>query len=467
MIHRVWERPSRAGSIAGRGLTGLAQYQEKVVKPRNIHRMIGLCVAMFCGLAVAQQPVRIDSTGFTDPRIPVAVPLFVSPRLDAHFGVELSAVVAYDLDFTGLFLIVPSSKYPPGFTGFTSDVGKINFEQWRATPAEHIVYANVSTQGDSITAECRLFDVLVSRQVVGKRLHTRQQWARLIAHQFSDEVVRFLTGVAGVASSEICFSAGEQGKKEIYVADYDGASVKKVTDHGSISIKPKFSPDGTKIAYLSYKDNYPFLYIFDRRTGVSTSLSRRVGLNHAPAWHPNGKRLALCLSKDGNTEIYVKNADGSGERRLTNNRGSDTSPTYSPDGSQIAFVSDRGGSPQIYVMNADGSAIRRLSYQGGSSYDPAWSPNGRSIGYVVDRSGAGLEVYVMSADGSNPVRLSDSVGGNESPSWSPDSRHIIFTSQRSGSPQLHVVTVETGIVRRVPGLEGLNCEGPNWGPRRK
>lgn len=437
------------------------------MKRLNIYWVICLHVAMGCVSANAQQPVRIDSTGVTNSRIPVAVPPFVSPPLDAHFGVELSAVVAYDLDFTGLFSIVPSTQYPSTFSGFSADVGKINFERWRSTPAEHIVYANVSTRGDSITAECRLFDVLVSRQVVGKRLQTRQQWARLIAHQFSDEIVRFLTGSAGVASSEICFSAGEKGKKEIYVSDYDGAAAKRVTNHGSISIKPKFSPDGTKIAYLSYKDNFPFLYILDRRSGVSTSLSRRVGLNHAPAWHPKGKRLALCLSKDGNTEIYVKNADGSGERRLTNNRGSDTSPTYSPDGSQIAFVSDRVGRPQIHVMNADGSAIRRLSYQGGSSYDPAWSPDGRSIGYVVDKSGAGLEVYVMNADGSNPRRLSDSRGGNESPSWSPDSRHIIFTSQRSGHPQLHVVTVETGIVRRVPGLERLNCEGPNWGPRRK
>jgi len=223
-----------------------------------------------------------------------------------------------------------------------------------------------------VVAEFRLYDVLVSQQIVGKRLRTQSKWTRLLAHQFADESVRFLTGVAGVASSEITFS-GKSGKaKEIFIADYDGGAVTQVTHHGSISIKPKFSPDGTKIAYLSYKDRYPFLYIYDRLTGKSVPLSRRVGLNHAPAWAPDGNRLALCLSKDGNTEIYVKNADGTGERRLTRDRGSDTSPVFSPDGRQIAFVSDRAGRAHIYVMNEDGTNVRRLSYQGGSSYDPAW-----------------------------------------------------------------------------------------------
>lgn len=431
---------------------------------------LGLVAAGFLWVLAApswgQDAVRIDSVGVVDSRIPIAVPPFAAGPGAEAYGQELATVMAADLEFSGLFSILERRQYPPTFAGLTPDAGAIDFEAWRATPAEHLVFAYIVFQGDTLVAEFRLFDVLVSRQVVGKRLESRRKWSRLLAHQFGDEIMRFLTGVAGVASSEVCFSGGQSGHKEIYVADYDAGTVTQVTKHGSISIKPKFSPDGTRIAYLSYKDRFPFLYVYDRRTGVSAPLSKRVGLNHAPAWAPDGLSLALCLSKDGNTEIYVKNADGTNERRLTNNRSSDTSPTFSPDGARIAFVSDRMGRPQIFAMNADGSSVRRLSYQGGSAYDPVWSPDGKTIAYVVEKSGEGLEIYVMGPDGSNPRRVTDSRGSSESPTWSADSRHLMFGSTRGGVSELHTLTLDTGVVRRVPRLAHLRTEGPSWGPRR-
>lgn len=426
-----------------------------------------LTIGIWIGSAWAQQPIRIESQRAGETRIPIAVPMFASSPAASAYGRELARIMANDLDFTGLFIIVPENQYPRSFTGYTADATQIDFEGWRGTPAEHLVYAYVTIEEGKLVLECRLFDVLVSQQVVGKRLVADQQWSRLLAHQFADEIVLFLTGVEGIASSEITFSAGQAGRKEIYIADYDGGRVTQITDHGSISIKPKISPDNTRIAYLSYKDRYPFLYIYHRATGQTTPLSKRVGLNHAPAWAPDGNTLALCLSKDGNTEIYIKNADGSGERRITNDRAADTSPAFSPDGRRIAFVSDRAGRPQIFVMDRDGGNARRLSFQGGNSFDPVWSPDGRSIAYVVEKPGDGLEIYVMNADGSDARRLTDSAGSNESPTWSPDSRHIAFASTREGRSQIYTVTLETGVTRPVPGLSNLSCEGPSWGPRRK
>ncbi len=433
-------------------------------------RMVYGIAFSLCALtlvATAQDTVRIQSTGGTDDRFRIAVPPFYADANASAYGRTLATVLAADLDFTGLVSLVPESQFPRGYPGAPADPGMIAFEAWRETPSEFLVYGSVAIEGDSIVTETRLFDVLVSQQVVGKRLKTQQQWARLLAHQFADESIRFLTGVAGVSSSEICFSGGQPGRKEIYIADYDGASVSKVTDHGSISIRPKFSPDGRRIAYLSYKDRFPFIYVYDRQTGISEPFSKHVGLNHAPSWAPDGETLAYVLSKDGNTEIYLKRLGTTSERRLTNDRSSDTGPVFSPDGSQIAFVSDRGGRPQIYVMGADGSNQRRLSIQGGNSYDPSWSPDGRYIAYVVEAQGHGLEIYIMNADGSGARQVTDASGSSESPSWSPDSRHVVFTSRRSGLPQLYTVTADTGIVRRVPNLEHLACEGPSWGPRRK
>jgi len=425
--------------------------------------VVAMVVFAVCAPVWAQAPIQIGSRASADRRVSMAVPDFAcAPGLES-LAKEMSEVISYDLLFTGLFTVLPKTAYPPAFAGFTQDATQIDFNAWRSVKVSYLVYAYVTAEGDNIAAESRMFDVATGTQVVGQRIMSTKDLPRLVAHRFSDEIVRYVDGVPGIATSEICLSRGAEGKKEIYVSDYDGANAKQVTQHGSISIKPKFSPDGGKIAYLSYKDRYPFLYILDRATGKSTPLSKNVGLNAAPGWSPDGKRIAMVLSKDGNPEIYVKNADGSGERRLTNDRAPDSSPTFDPTGTQIAFVSERSGRPQIFAMNADGSNIRRLSFQGGNAYDPVWSPDGKTIAYVAEISGEGFEIYVMNAaDGSDPRRLTDTGGANESPSWSPDSRHIIFASTRFGPYEVWAVNVQPPCEQHRIGPG----QGPYWGPRR-
>jgi TolB protein len=434
---------------------------------RNL-TVLPILVVMTLALgAAAQDTVRIESQRGVDRRIPIAVPPFAAldPSL-AAIAAEISEVIAFDLDFSGLFVVLPRTQYPPGFTVLDPDISKINMDAWRASRAEHLVFGVLSVEGDSLVGQFRLFDLFSKEQVVGQELRVQREHHRLAGHRFSEEIIRFLDGTPGIGTSEICFSAGTTGNKEIYVADYDGANARRVTNHNSISIKPKISPDGNKIAYLSYKDRYCFLYIYDRRTGQSVPLSKEVGLNSAPAWSPDGSMLAMTLSKDGNAEIYLRNPDGSNPRRLTRNKDGDTSPTFSPDGKRIAFVSDRGGTPQIFAMDVDGGNVTRLSYQGGSSFDPVWSPCGRYIAYVAQIRGEGFEIYVMNADGSNSRRLTTSPGISESPSWSPDSRHVIYSSTQTGSPQLWAVNLDSGLSRRIPRLNMLS-EGPSWGPRRR
>lgn len=430
------------------------------------YAMAVLCTVSFV-VDVAQAQVQIVGEGRNvDTRIPIAVPpcAAADPALTT-LATELAQVVADDLAFSGLFKVLAADKYPVGFLALDPDVQKLDRDMWASTKAEHFVFGNLKQEGDQLVTEFRLFDLLTKNQVFGLQLKVDKAHPRLAAHHFSEEIIRNLEGTAGIATSEICFSAGATGSKEIYVADYDGANVQQVTKHNSISIKPKLSPDGNKIAYLSYKDRYTFLYVFDRMTGKSVPLSKEVGLNIAPAWSPDAKTLAHVLSKDGNNEIYVRDADGGNLRRLTRNRDVDTSPVFSPDGAHIAFVSDRGGSPQVYSMDVSGENAKRLSFQGGSSYDPAWSPDGKFIAYVAEKKGDGLEIYIMQSDGSNAQRISNSQGSNESPSWSADSRHIIFSSTRNGQKSLYTFSLESGEERKMPRIS-LSCEGPSWGPRR-
>jgi len=331
-------------------------------------------------LTAGAQDIVIESSNRLDMRTPVAVPVFATEDLSlGPVAKEMAEVVAWDLDFSGLFRLLSREQYPPGFSSLPMDVRQLDFNGWRATKAEHLAYGKVAKEGDTYVCEFRLIDLFSGDQVFGKELRVTLDHPRLAAHKFSEEIIRSIEGVPGIGTTEICYSAGATGSKEIWVADYDGANARQLTHHGSISIKPKVSPDGNMIAYLSYKERYCYLYVFDRRTGVSTALSKEPGLNSAPSWSPDGKTIAMTLSKDGNTEIYLKNPDGSNPRRLTRNRYGDTSPVFSPDGGRIAFVSEQGGAPQIYVMDTSGGNVRRLSYQGGSSYDPAWSPDGKCI----------------------------------------------------------------------------------------
>lgn len=429
-----------------------------------------LIICACCTVAFAQGGVRMQGNRAIielggsggDPRAPVAVPYFASvPGLEAY-AKEMAETIAYDLDFTGEFVLLSPSKFPPDFTGFTGDPTQINFTSWQGTGADYLVYALITNEGGGLVGEFRLFEVATGNQILGKRIAGKPELRRLVAHQFSDEITKQVTGTPGIATSRIAFSSGTTGKKEIYIADYDGANVKQLTNHGSVSIMPVMSPDGTKIAYLSYKDRYPWLYILDIESGAVRPLSRHVGVNIAPAWSPDSKSLAIVLSKDGNQEIYRINADGTGERRLTNSKGVDTSPTFSPDGGQIAFVSERGGFPQIWVMGADGSNQRRLSMVRGKAFDPAWSPDGSMIAFVIE--GGGSHIAVMDASGAG-VRTLTSAGTNEQPTWSPDSRHIMF--HRTQGVQIRAVDVFLSDPRdrAIPFLK-MQAQGPTWGPRR-
>lgn len=410
----------------------------------------------------SQGRVVIGGQGVGDPRTPIAIPYFASaPGSDAA-AKEMAEVLAYDLDFTGLFKILLPSTYPKNFAGMPSDVRQIDFEAWRTTPADYLVHGYVYTQGSQVVGEFRLFDVATGQEIyTGKRLSGDASARRLVAHQYADEVTRQVTGTPGVATSRIVFAVGTTGKKEIWIADYDGANAKQLTQHNDISIQPEISPDGTKLAYVSYRQGYPWLYLLNIATGAVSPISRKVGVNIAPGWAPDGNSLVLALSIDGNTEIYRINQDGSGARRLTNDKSVDTSPCFSPDGRQIAFVKDVGNSPQIYVMNSDGSSPRRLSYGYGKAYDPAWSPDGTKIAYTIQSGG--FRIAMMNADGTGATVLT-TTGQDEGPSWSPDSRHIIY--HNTSAKALFTVNVETGKSRRVPNLPA-GCTGASWGPRRQ
>jgi Tol biopolymer transport system component len=224
---------------------------------------------------------------------------------------------------------------------------------------------------------------------------------------------------------------------EIYIMDTDGSDPVNLTNNAAGDWYPAWSPDGTRIAFLSSRDGPVEIYVMDADGSNQVNLTNNPAWDAEPAWSPDGTRIAFASNRDGEPDIYVMNADGSNPVRLTNNPPR-YSPAWSPDGTRIAFTSLLDGDYEIYVMNADGSNPVNLSNDPARDAEPAWSPDGTRIAFQSNRDGND-EIYIMGADGSNPVRLTNHPWQDEYPAWSPDGTRISFTSGRSGTPNIWVM----------------------------
>jgi len=245
--------------------------------------------------------------------------------------------------------------------------------------------------------------------------------ARENAHRFADEIIETLTGNKGFANSKVAFIATRSGKKEVYVADYDGSNARQMTHDGVISVHPSMSPDGRRIAYTSYQSGYPDVYVIDLMSGARNRIVNFPGTNSGASFSPDGGRIALSVSKDGNPELYTVSASGGGARRLTHTRGVESGPSWSPSGDEIVYSFDDSRGPQLYRISAGGGSGQPIATGHGYCTEPNWSPDGKKIAFNV-RGGGGFEIAIVDLNGGSRV-----VGAGENPVWGADSRHIMFT----------------------------------------
>ncbi len=285
--------------------------------------------------------------------------------------------------------------------------------------------------------------------VLGKRYAPARDQLRATAHHFADQVVQLLTGEPGIGLSRIVFSRGRADRRDLWVVDYDGENLTRLTANRTLNLCPSWSPDGGRIAFTSYSAGQQGVYLLDTATGKVRLVIATGGLNLGPVWRPGGTELLLALSKDGNPEIYRIDLAGRIVRRLTVSPAIEISPDWSPNGRDIVFTSDRTGSPQLYVMDADGAGRNRLTFEGDYNDSATWSPNGEQLAYVT-RTGARTFLVLISASGENRRLLTDEGWRHaEDPSWAPDGRHLVFASDRSGVNKLYVMDVVNGDWRQL------------------
>ncbi|HEY5793135.1 MAG TPA: hypothetical protein VIS74_07540 [Chthoniobacterales bacterium] len=275
--------------------------------------------------------------------------------------------------------------------------------------------------------------------------------ARSLAHQFADDIVETLSGKPGIANTKIAFASSRSGRKEIYLADYDGANVQQITRDNAISVAPALSADGSKLAYTGYQSGYADIYLVQLGSGARNRIVKFPGTNSGAAFSPDGSRIACTISKDGNPELYTVSASGGGARRLTRTKGVESSPTWSPDGREIIFTSDENGSPQLNRISSAGGSGTPISTGFGFCTEPSWSPDGRKVAFTVRSGGFSIAVKDLSG-GPGQILVS-----GQDPVWGPNSRHLIYSTGSS------LVLLDTQTRKTYPIISGLGQVGePTW-----
>lgn len=302
---------------------------------------------------------------------------------------------------------------------------------------------------EPVTVSLNLLSWPERQLVLNKRYRPLPEQLRATAHHFANEALHWMTGEPGIALTRVVFSRGTGDRRDLYAVDYDGEGLLRLTANRTLNLCPNWSPDGSEIAFTSYRNGVQGLFSLDTSNGKVREIISLEGLNLGADWHPEGHELAVSLSRGGNPEIYRITPQGKIVKRLTVSQAIEISPSWAPSGRDIVFSSDRTGTPQLYIIDSDGAGRRRLTFEGRYNESAVWSPDGSLIAYAT-REGNITQIVVMKSTGEDRRVLTDERWRNcEDPSWAPDSRHLVFASDRTGVFKLYVYDVEENSTRQL------------------
>jgi TolB protein len=396
-------------------------------------------------------------------------------------GGQLFNVLLNDLDVSNYFEFIKQDAFledtsEVGLRPAPKEVGGFNFENWKKIGADFLVRAGFQVSGGELILTGYLYQISQAKTLLDKEYKGSSDDYRELAHRFSNDIVKALTGQQGIFRSRIVVASDRDGKdwKEIFVMDWDAYNAKRISSHKSITLSPSWSPDGKTVVYTAYafhakaKTRNADLFSYELDTGKRFLLSSRPGINSGACYHPDGKSIYLTVSQGGNPDIYKIKEDGENPVRITNGPlgAMNVEPAIRPDGNKIAFSSDRSGQPMIYTMDMDASNVKRITFAGRYNASPVWSPDGKKISFAgFDKDH--FDVFIMNPDGTALERLTAAnkkngkPSNNEDPTFSPDGRHIMFISDRTGTKQIYIVNVDGSNERRIT-TDAYNYFRPKW-----
>ncbi|HUB90887.1 MAG TPA: Tol-Pal system beta propeller repeat protein TolB [Dyella sp.] len=432
---------------------------------RSLFTLVLLLITALVAVPAFGQALNVQIVGGIKSATPIAVVPFA--QQGAPLPTDVADVIRNDLNRCGKFRSLAVSE----IVEQPSQGSDIKFATWRLLKQDYIVIGRIKDAGNGmVTVEYELWDVNRQQRLLGEAMSPAPiSDLRSVAHQIADKIFQQITGIPGAFWTRIAYvtmvGTGNNATYSLIVADSDGYNPQVVARSHEALLSPKWSPDGTRIAYVSFESGDSAIYVQNISTGARQLLSARKGINGAPAWSPDGTKLAMALSYTGNPEIYVMDLASRAETRLTRSLAINTEPVWSPDGQSIYFTSDRSGRPQIYRIAASGGTPERISFQGQQNLDAAVSYDGKQIA-MVQANGNVYRIAIMDQSLGGQVRFISPGPIDESPSFAPNASMLIYAATDGTRDVLYAVSND-GMVRQRLALADGDVRSPAWGPYRK
>lgn len=414
-----------------------------------------LGVVMLFQTSMAAAVLDIEIIGAGENQIPVSIIPFGG---DAALAGEINDVVRGDLMRSGLFRIIDNA-------GENAHVPEaVNFQHWKERGADALGLGKVSTlPTGNIEAQFFLMDVVKKSQSIAEILSAKKGQVRAIGHHIADMIYENLTGSKGVFASRFAYVNRQGNNFRLMVADSDGFNEQLLLSRNSPMMSPAWSPDGSRLAYVSFENGHAAVYVHSLLTQQRTLVANFPGSNSAPAWSPDGQQLAVVLTRDHGSQIYLMRPDGSALQRISFSGSIDTEPNFSPDGLSLIFTSDRGGSAQIYQMSAQGGTATRQTFGEGANFSPRYSPDGKSFVFTHRANG---KFYIATQDfQTGQMTLLTEGGWEKKPSYAPNGKLILFASEGRGRGILATVSSD-GRVKQQMFTQSGDAREPIWETRR-
>nr|WP_229779151.1 Tol-Pal system beta propeller repeat protein TolB [Pseudomonas matsuisoli] len=421
--------------------------------------VVMLCMA---GLAYGQERNILVTSG-ADRAIPVAVVPFgwqggnVLPE-------DMADIVGNDLRNSGVFQPIPRQN----MISLPTQASEVIYRDWKALGAQYVLVGNIVPSGGRLQVQYALFNVATEQQVFNGTVGGSTDQLRDMAHYIADQSFEKLTGVKGAFSTRLLYVTAEQlgggnARYTLQRSDYDGARASTLLQSREPILSPRFAPDGRRIAYVSFEQRRPRIFLQNIDTGRREQLTNYEGLNGAPAFSPDGNRVAFVLSKDGNPEIYVMDLGSRQVTRVTNHYAIDTEPFWGKDGQTVYFTSDRAGKPQIYKQRIGTNNAERVTFVGNYNANPKLSADEKTLVMIHRQDGyTNFKVAAQDLEKGNLRILSDT-NLDESPTVAPNGTMLIYATRQQGRGVLMLVSTNGRVRLPLPTAQGEVRE-PSWSP---
>ena len=422
-------------------------------------------LALFGGPAAAQS-LNIDIVGGLKTATPIVVVPFAQNG-GAPLPTDVADVIRNDFNRSGKFRSLAKSE----IVEMPTKGADIKFPTWRLLKQDYITVGRITDAGGGmLRVEYELWDVNKAQSLLAQAFTAPAGDLRGIAHQIADQIYEKVTGVRGAFWTRIAYitavGLGNNTTYSLIVADSDGYNPQVVARSKESLLSPSWSPDGKKIAYVSFESGNSQIYVQDITTGSRQLVAAHArGINGAPSWSPDASKLAMALSYVGNLELFVMDVASRQETRLTHNLAIDTEPVWAPDGQSIYFTSDRSGRPQIYQIPASGGTAQRISFQGQNNAKASVSYDGKQIA-MVQGNGNVYRIAIMDRSLGGQVRYISPGPIDDSPSFAPNASMLLYAATEGRRGVLYAVSNDGQVRQRLVLADG-NVQEPAWGPYRQ